>query len=91
MATLREEITAACLHLWQEHRGAAVGLLLGSLVGICILLFGFWHIIFIALCGAVGVYIGRRKQSSESLLPQAWDRFVRRHDHDLDQYTERFR
>ena len=43
---------------WLRHRGRTLGLLLGAIFGICVLLFGFWHIVFVLLCAAVGMYIG---------------------------------
>ena len=45
---------------WLRHRGRTLGLLLGAIFGICVLLFGFWHIVFILLCAGVGMYIGLR-------------------------------
>jgi uncharacterized membrane protein len=81
MNELREEIMSALTDMWQKHRAPSLGLLAGVLLGMCILLFGFWHILFIVLCGGLGLYIGRKVQAGESLLPAAWDRFTRRFDH----------
>ena len=51
---------------WLRHRGRTLGLLLGAIFGICVLLFGFWHIVFVLLCAAVGMYIGLQAERAGS-------------------------
>ena len=84
MQDLQREIVAALTRLWQEHRGQTIGLGIGLFVGVCILLFGFWHILFIACCGALGRYIGGRVPAGETVLAdwveylhQRWQHFRR--------------
>ena len=58
------------LHLlqdqWTYHRGRTTGLVLGAFFGICVLLFGFWHIVFVILCAGIGMYIGLRAEHASS-------------------------
>lgn len=58
MDAMRDEIKDLILGEWHEHRGRLVGTLGGIFVGICILLFGFWTVLFLAVCGAVGWVLG---------------------------------
>ena len=51
----------------EQHRGRTAGLLVGTLFGVFVLLFGFWHIVFILLCAGVGMYIGMRVERSGGL------------------------
>lgn len=44
--------------LLTNHRGKFFGVLLGVVVGIIILILGFWKTVFLALCGLVGYWIG---------------------------------
>lgn len=44
--------------LLKNHRGKFFGVLLGFVVGIIILIIGFWKTVFLALCGLVGYWIG---------------------------------
>lgn len=46
--------------IWQDHRGKAIGILLGLLASILFVTVGFWKTIFIILCLAVGYWIGKR-------------------------------
>lgn len=60
MDAVRDEMRELLLAEWRDHRGRLVGTISGVLVGIAILLFGFWPIMFIALCGIAGWLIGRQ-------------------------------
>lgn len=51
---------------WLHHRGRTLGLLLGAVFGICVLLFGFWHVVFVLLCASIGMYIGLRAERVDS-------------------------
>lgn len=58
-----------------EHWGKIVGGLAGLLVGLAIIVFGFWRSLFIFLCVAAGIYIGRlfdRNEGLQSLLQKFW-------------------
>ncbi|TYP51638.1 DUF2273 domain-containing protein [Thermosediminibacter litoriperuensis] len=53
--------------LWQQHRGKILGAILGFLVGVLILVFGFLKAIFLISCAFLGYYIGKLLDKKESL------------------------
>ena len=57
---MKEKFLLLLQDQWEHHRGRTAGLLVGTLFGVLVLLFGFWHIVFILLCAGVGMYIGLR-------------------------------
>lgn len=44
--------------LWHEHPGKCAGGLAGVMLGICILMFGFWNVLFVMLLGLAGLFVG---------------------------------
>lgn len=44
--------------LWKKHPGKCVCTLAGLLLAVCILLFGFWNMLFVLLLGGIGFFIG---------------------------------
>ncbi|HZK25858.1 MAG TPA: DUF2273 domain-containing protein [Oscillospiraceae bacterium] len=58
-----------------EHWGKILGGALGLIVGLCILLLGFWRSVLLFLCIAVGVYLGRlfdRHEGIQGILQRIW-------------------
>ncbi|MDD2620669.1 MAG: DUF2273 domain-containing protein [Syntrophomonadaceae bacterium] len=50
----------------EEHRGKAIGIILGLLAGILVMTYGVWKTIFIILCIAMGYFIGKRLDENQS-------------------------
>lgn len=44
--------------LWYAHPGKFLGLGIGMLIGISMLVFGFFAVLFVLFCGAAGLFIG---------------------------------
>lgn len=44
--------------LWYAHPGKILGLGIGMLIGIFMLIFGFFAVLFVLFCGAAGLFIG---------------------------------
>ena len=42
------------------HRGKISGMLVGALLGLAVLLFGFWQTLFVLFCCFVGLLVGIR-------------------------------
>jgi uncharacterized membrane protein len=62
--------------LFNRRRGKVVGAILGLLVGVLLIVFGFWKGIFIILCIGVGYLWGRRFDGdSRDSLSDWWERF----------------
>ncbi|MCR3922081.1 MAG: DUF2273 domain-containing protein [Firmicutes bacterium] len=58
-----------------EHWGKILGGLVGLLIGLSILIFGFWRSLLLFSCIAVGVYLGRlfdRHEGLQGLLQRIW-------------------
>lgn len=45
---------------WENHRGCLLGSIIGALIAVSILLFGFWNMLFIGVCVAIGLLLGQR-------------------------------
>lgn len=68
--------------IWQSSPGKLLGVLLGLFIGICIVIFGFFTVFFVLLCGAVGLFIGANFDKGGDLLrnirmsmPNDWHRW----------------
>lgn len=48
------------VYIMDEHRGKAIGVILGLLASILFISFGFWQTIFILLCILVGYQVGKK-------------------------------
>lgn len=79
---MKENILLFLQDQWQNHRGRTAGLLLGLFFGITVLLFGFWHVVFVLLCAGIGMYIGLRAERAggwaELIDTSALNRLFRR-------------
>ena len=53
---------------WHKHRGKLVGTILGIIIGISILLFGFFKTLFIMICGLIGLFVGKRVDEKDNLM-----------------------
>ena len=51
----------------KNHKGKAIGILLGLLFGALVLHIGFWYSIFLSVCVAVGLYLGSMHDRGERL------------------------
>ncbi|MEN6326240.1 MAG: DUF2273 domain-containing protein [Syntrophomonas sp.] len=54
------------LIIMEEHRGKAIGIILGLLAGILVITYGFWRTLFIIFCIAVGYLIGKKLDENQS-------------------------
>ncbi len=61
-----EGIKTFFARMWEERRGATLGVMIGVSVALIILLFGFWQSVFLLLFGLIGFAIGARIDSKES-------------------------
>ena len=57
---MKEECVRLFQEAWENHRGCVLGDILGALIAVSILLFGFWNMLFIGFCVVVGLWIGKR-------------------------------
>ena len=52
--------------MWEERRGASLGVIIGVTLAAVILIFGFWQSVFLILFGLIGFAIGARVDSKEN-------------------------
>ena len=53
--------------LWNLHRGKIIGCILGLIIAIIIITFGFLKALFIILCTIIGYYIGKFIDNKEDI------------------------
>lgn len=54
------------LIIMEEHRGKAIGIILGLLASILVITYGFWRTLFIIFCIAAGYLIGKKLDENQS-------------------------
>lgn len=54
----------------EEHRGKAIGILLGLIASILFVSYGFWKTIFIIFCLFAGYFVGKKIDENKSL--ESW-------------------
>ena len=45
--------------MWENHRNASIGVIIGLCVGICFAAFGFWKTVVVLICILIGLLIGK--------------------------------
>lgn len=63
-----EELKEMVQSFFAEHHARKMGMLVGMLLAVAILVFGFWDILFVLLCGCIGLYIGARLDHGDDLV-----------------------
>ncbi len=97
---MKAELQNELLHLWQEHRGASLGLMAGVIVAICMLIFGFWQTLFVLFLGFAGLWLGNEydnkadawldfKEGLARFLPVSFQRYRGRNGADYTDYDFR--
>ncbi|ABI67896.1 DUF2273 domain-containing protein [Syntrophomonas wolfei] len=54
------------LLILEEHRGKALGILLGLIASILFISYGFWRSLFVIFCIVLGFFIGKRIDENHS-------------------------
>jgi uncharacterized membrane protein len=73
---MKEAIKQFLLNICMEHPGKAAGASIGILLGIAILLFGFWKTAFVVFCGLAGLLIGKSfDEGAEAENEPFWSSF----------------
>lgn len=60
--------------LLEAHRGKVVGVICGLIIGLLIIIFGFWKSVFIIFCILIGYFLGKRFDDNEG-PGDWWERF----------------
>ncbi len=64
------------LDFYNSHRGGINGAATGVLIGIIILLIGIFRTLFLAMCGGIGYYLGKRLSQDKDYLKNLLDRIL---------------
>ena len=64
---MKEDIESELKNLWNNHRKASLGLLIGIVFGVFVLTFGFFSALFMALCAVLGLQIGKQLDKGEDV------------------------
>ena len=79
---MKEEMKQFFLETWREHRARNTGVTAGVVFSIGTMLFSFWCMLFIVLCGAAGWYVGSCLDRGETvgdildrILPSRFQRY----------------
>ena len=79
---MKEEIRHILDSLFRGRSCKAVGLAGGIVFGAAVLFVGFWQMVFIFICGLLGLWIGAKLDSGEDIweimeqyLPKRFQRF----------------
>lgn len=59
---MKETVAALFREALERHRGCVLGAGAGALAGLAVLVFGFWNIMFIAVCAAAGLWLGKQAE-----------------------------
>ncbi|NSW91354.1 MAG: DUF2273 domain-containing protein [Firmicutes bacterium] len=59
---------------YNSHRGAIIGGIIGLVVGVAFLIFGFFKVLFVALCIGLGYYIGKNISEDKNFIRNLKDR-----------------
>ena len=54
------------LLILEEHRGKALGILLGLIASILFISYGFWRSLFVIFCIVLGFFIGKKIDENQS-------------------------
>ncbi len=60
--------TELLAEIWQHHSGKITGMSIGLLVGIFILIFGFFNTLFVMICMMAGYIVGKRIDEKEDIM-----------------------
>jgi len=71
---------------FETYCSRKVGFILGAVMGVAILLFGFFNTLFVVLCGLVGLFVGSRFDSKDDLV----DKLINKLDELLPERIQRW-
>ncbi len=83
---MKAKILEELLSLWENHRGACLGLSMGIIIAVAMLIFGFWQTLFVIFMALAGLWLGNEfdskadawrdlKETMARFLPVRYQRF----------------
>lgn len=74
---MKQQFYQALAKALAGRHGAVFGTLLGAVIAIAILCFGFWRTFFVVCVALVGLYIGRQVDAGRDVFGEASDSVLR--------------
>jgi len=71
-----DNITQSLAQFYKSHRGGINGAIAGLIIAVSILLFGFFRILFVAICVGTGYYIGKKLSEDKDYIKNLLDRIL---------------
>lgn len=65
---LWEEVKKLAMQAFETYPNRKKGFISGVIVGMAILVFGFWNTLFAFFCGIIGLYIGSKFDKGDDLV-----------------------
>ena len=65
-----EDLKKYAATFFETHRTRKMGFVVGFIVGIAILIFGFFNTMFVFICGLTGLYIGSKFDNNDNLIDE---------------------
>jgi uncharacterized membrane protein len=62
------------VNLWRNHKGKIIGVVCGLIFALLVIRFGWWAL-FICLCIAVGLYVGKKIDAKVNIRQSIEDLF----------------
>lgn len=56
------------LEYYESHKGEVIGAGLGLIFAVFVLIFGFWKMLFVVFCSAMGWYIGKKAYKNNNFF-----------------------
>lgn len=63
---MKEDILNFIKYQLKEHCGRTIGIVIGFIIALSILIFGFFSTLFVIICMGLGLFIGNKIDKSDS-------------------------
>lgn len=60
-----DELKQEIIDFWKKHPGKMAGVLLGFIIGVLVLVIGFFQTLFLVACTAAGLWLGVKYDNSD--------------------------
>ena len=67
------ETAELLINLWRNHKGKIIGAICGLIFALFVIIFGFFQALFICICFAAGIYIGKMIDAKVNLRQSVAD------------------
>jgi len=69
------DVAGLIINLWTNHKGKIIGAAIGLVFALFVISYGFFQALFIFICVAAGIYIGKKIDSKVNIRQSVEDIF----------------